>query len=45
MPPYDSFAHLYRSLSLRKADLMSMLAIYCDDSGTDRANRVAVVAG
>ena len=45
MTAYDGFAHLYRSLFLGKSDLMSMLTIYCDDSGTDEKNRSAVVAG
>jgi len=45
MTPYDAFEHLRRSLFLRKSDLMAMLTIYCDDSGTDEKNRSAVVAG
>ena len=45
MSIYDAFTHLSRSLFIEQDDLMSMLTIYCDDSGTDDHNRVAVVAG
>ncbi len=45
MSNYDAFTHLQRSLFLGANDLMSMLTVYCDDSGTDDKNRVAVVAG
>ena len=39
------FSHLRRSLFCGRSDLMSMFAIYCDDSGTDDESRVAAVAG
>lgn len=45
MAAYDAFAHLRRSLCLSRVDLMAMLTVYCDDSGTDRNSRVAVVGG
>lgn len=45
MPIYDAFTHLRRTLFLRPTDLMSMLTVYCDDSGTDKHSRSAVVAG
>lgn len=45
MSPCDAFIHPRRSLFLSKADLMAMLTVYCDDSGTDENTRVAVVAG
>src|SRR5216683_1579048 len=44
-PQYNAFEHLRQSLFLAFDDLMSMLTIYCDESGTDRKNRVAAVGG
>ncbi len=42
---YDAAAHLRASLLLKANDTMAMLTVYCDDSGTDKNTRVAVVAG
>jgi hypothetical protein len=42
---YDGFEHLCRSLFCRGNDLMPMLTVYCDDSGTDVDSRAAAVAG
>jgi hypothetical protein len=40
-----AFGHLCASLFLRPDDVMSLLTVYCDESGTDAKNRVACVAG
>jgi hypothetical protein len=42
---YSEFVHLCRSLFKRPDDLMGMVTVYCDDSGREVRNRVAVVAG
>ncbi len=42
---YDAFDHLVQSLFLERTDFMSLLSIYCDESGIDAKNRAAVVAG
>ena len=42
---YNAVANLRASLILRAHDAMAMLTVYCDDSGTDKNSRVAVVAG
>jgi Protein of unknown function (DUF3800) len=44
-PPYSAFEHLTQSLFLNKKSVMSLLTVYCDESGTDAKNRVACVAG
>ena len=45
MSAYNGFNHLCHALFVTGNDFMAMLSIYCDDSGTDPKNRVAVVAG
>ncbi len=45
MSNYDALNHLSRALFLKRTQTMAMLTIYCDDSGTDAASPVAVVAG
>ncbi len=42
---YGAFQHLCGSLFLKAGSNVSMLTAYCDESGTDEKNRVAVVAG
>lgn len=45
MSRYDALAHLCRSLFLEDTAIVSMFTAYCDDSGTHKGSRAAVVAG
>lgn len=45
MSNYDAFKHLSRALFLKKNQLMPMISVYCDDSGTHHQSRVAAVCG